>query len=177
MALLTVGGRRAGARPGEWRAQAQRAVERLVARVAQCQRGHGAAAAAGAGSRRLSEQRRPPGKRASEALPRGPRFFPKFFSRGARAGPRRQWRAAAHRSRPPPAPARPHRPSPPPDFIYVPYIKRVFRGPLWIFHALYIRHPPPHHAPRAPANSILSHLSITKASFIISTCKLNYQSN
>lgn len=47
--------------PGGGLAQAQRAVERLVA---QGQRGHGAAAAAGRGSRRLSERSRASAHRA-----------------------------------------------------------------------------------------------------------------
>ncbi|CAG4934349.1 unnamed protein product [Parnassius apollo] len=127
--LLTVGGRASGwaggqAVPGV--AQAQRAVERLV----QLQRGHGAAAA-GAGSRRLYV--RPHCKRASDSLTRGPRFFQTVFS-GAGAGRAPPIAAAAHR-RPPPPPIHP----PPPALIYVPYIKRVFREPLWIFLALYIR--------------------------------------
>lgn len=130
---LTVVGRRG--RPGRQVAQAHGAVERLVAG----QRGHGAGA--GRGSRRggaCGARERPPTERVGEALPRGARFFPDvFFSRGRGRG---RGRGAPGQWRPEP----PRRPHGRPALIYVPYIKRVFRVPLWIFlrEAFYIRSPP-----------------------------------
>lgn len=121
VSLLVAGQRaRVRRRPGGQLAQAHGAVERLVA---QGQRGHGAAAAAGPGSRRLfGASVRPPSAsvrhcRASAA------FFRRFFSRG-RGEAAGQWRLG------PPAAGRRPRVS---TLIYVPYIKRVFRVPLWIF--------------------------------------------
>lgn len=91
--------------PGWGLAQAQRAVERLVA---QGQRGHGAAAAAGRGSRRLSERNRASAHRARPwgTAARCTLFSEVFFGR-AGAGPRRPM---ARRPSPAPAPPRPLRP-------------------------------------------------------------------
>ena len=66
---------------------------------------------------------RPPTERVRETLPCERRFFPTVFFAGAGRGGRPM--AAG----PPPPP----RPPPPATLIYVPYIKRVFRVPLWIF--------------------------------------------
>lgn len=75
-ALLTVvAGLVARRWPGGQVAQAHGAVERLIA---QSQRGHGAAAAAGRGSRRV-ECERPPTKRVRETLPCQRGFFPTVF--------------------------------------------------------------------------------------------------
>lgn len=96
---LLVGGPRVRRRPGGQLAQAHGAVERLVA---QGQRGHGAAAAAGPGSRRLFDASvRPPSAsvrhcRASAA------FFRRFFSRG-RGEAAGQWRRGPPRPRDAPA--------------------------------------------------------------------------
>lgn len=72
---------------------------------------------------------RPPTERVAETLPRYRRFFPKVFFRCGRG----RGAAAANGSAPPPPP-------PAGTLIYVPYIKRVFRVPLWIFlREFYIR--------------------------------------
>lgn len=72
---------------------------------------------------------RPPTERVRETLPCERRFFPTVFFAGAGRGCRPM--AAG--------PPRPRRPPPPATLIYVPYIKRVFRVPLWIFLATYVK--------------------------------------
>lgn len=67
---------------------------------------------------------RPPTERVRETLPCERRFFPTVFLAGAGRGGRPM---AARPPRPPPARPRVS------TLIYVPYIKRVFRVPLWIF--------------------------------------------
>lgn len=122
-------------RPGGQVAQAHRAVERLVA---QGQRGHGAAAAAGRGSRRLSGASVRPPSASVRHCRAAAAFFRGFFSARAGAG-----RPLGQSQRSPASP-------PAYTLIYVPYIKRVFRVPLWIFlRPFYIR--ARCRGPRAPA--------------------------
>lgn len=72
------------------------------------------------------QSERPPTERVRETLPCERRFFPTVFSAGAGRG----GRPMAAQPTPPRAWGRRPRAS---TLIYVPYIKRVFRVPLWIF--------------------------------------------
>ncbi|CAB3235382.1 unnamed protein product [Arctia plantaginis] len=98
--------------PGGQVTQAHGAVERLIA---QSQRGHGAAAAAGRGSRRV-ECERPPTKRVRETLPCQRGFFPTDFLGGG--GARHTSNGGA---RPPPP-----RDCPPPPLRLYSYLRAVY---------------------------------------------------
>lgn len=131
--LLTVGARGGGGLgPGRQLAQAHGAVQRLLVaagvQVAQCERGHAA---------RARGDVRPPSASERHCRRRPALFATRFLSAGGGGAAQRQSR---------PASARPPRTA----LIYVPYIKRVFRVPLWIFLASYFTYGPTDRPPPRP---------------------------